>query len=160
TVMLVDLLYLSRSLRRSRVSAVAAILTLALTIGTLGAIVAVVDAVLLTPPPFARPGALVMVGEVPADQPAAQPRGVPYSTFEAWRARAASLASFAATDGTNLTLTGLGSAERLSANDVTPEFLPLLGITPARGRAFNHDDVGQPVVIVSHAFWRARLAAD
>src|SRR5204862_2978865 len=36
----------------------------------------------------------------------------------------------------------------------------LLGVTPALGRGFHPDDVGQRVVIISHAFWRGKLAAD
>lgn len=63
-------------------------------------------------------------------------------------------------DGTNLTLTELDAAERVSASNVTPGFLTLLGVTPVLGRVFNFDDVGRPVAIISHAFWRAKLAAD
>src|SRR5881628_1847642 len=101
--MLVDLLHLSRSLRRSPASAVAAVLTLSLTLGAGASIFAVVDAVLLTPPPFANPDALVVLGETPIDHPAAPPRTVSYATFEAWRERAGSLAAIEASDGTNLT---------------------------------------------------------
>src|SRR5207245_30612 len=41
-----------------------------------------------------------------------------------------------------------------------PGFLTLLGVTPALGRAFDLDDVGRPVAIVSHAFWRGKLGSD
>src|SRR5438067_1490585 len=158
--MMLDLLHLVRSIRRSPASAAAAVLTLALTVAAGASIFAVVDAVLLTPPPFANPEALALIRETPIENPATAPRAVPYATFEAWRERAGSIASLEAFDGTNLTLTGLGAAERISATDVTPGFLALLGVTPARGRAFQADDVGQPVAIVSHAFWRGRLGAD
>ena len=133
----------------------AAVLTLSLTLGAGASIFAVVDAVLLTPPPFTNPDALVLVGETPVEEPTAAPRAVTYATFEAWRERAGSLAALEAFDGTNLTLTELGSAERVSATDVTPGFLTLLGVGPALGRSFDRDDVGRPVAIVSHAFWRA-----
>jgi putative ABC transport system permease protein len=158
--MLVDLRHLSRNLRRSPASAVAAILTLSLTLGAGASIFAVVDAFLLTPPPFTNPDALVTVGETPIDDPTAAPRTVSYATFEAWRERAGSLATLEASDGTNLTLTELGAAERVSGSNVTPGFLTLLGVTPARGRAFHLDDVGQRVVMISDAFWRGKLAAD
>jgi predicted permease len=158
--MLVDLLHLSRNLRRSPASAGAAVVTLSLTLGAGASIFAVVDAVLLTPPPFTNPDALVTLGETPIDEPTAAPRAVGYATFEAWRERAGSLAILEASDGTNLTLTELGAAERVSATDVTPGFLPLLGIAPARGRAFDLNDVGRPLAIVSHAFWRGKLATD
>ena len=62
--------------------------------------------------------------------------------------------------GTNLTLTGIGLAERLSVNDVTPGLLELLGVAPMRGRGFVAADAGRPVVIISHAFWQTRLAGD
>ncbi len=158
--MLADLLHLWRSLRRSPASAAAAVLTLSLTLGAGASIFAVVDAVLLTPPPFANPDALVTLGETPIDEPTAAPRAVGYGTFEAWRQRAGPLAAVGAFDPTNLTLTELGPAERVSASNVTPEFLTLLGVAPALGRGFALDDVGQPVAIVSHAFWHAKLAAD
>src|SRR5438093_9372461 len=158
--MLVDLLHLSRNRSRSPASAGAAILTLSLTLGAGASIFAVVHALLLTPPPFKNPDALVTVGETPIDGPAAAPRAVRYATFEAWRERAGSRAVLEAVDGTNLTLTELGAAERVSANDVTPGFLTLLGVPAVRGRMFDLDDVGQPVVVISYAFWQGKLAAD
>jgi hypothetical protein len=62
--MLIDLVRLARHLRRSRVSALTAVVTLALTLGAAASIFAVVDVVLLTPPPFANPTELVNVGEM------------------------------------------------------------------------------------------------
>src|SRR5438874_6511842 len=158
--MLVDVLHLLRTLRRSPASAAAAVLTLSLTIGAAASIFAVVDAVVLTPPPFTNPDALVTVGEIPIGDPTAAPRAVSYATFEAWHERAGSLAAIEALDGTNLTLTELGAAERISASNVTPGFLPLLGVTPALGRSFDLNDVGRPVVIIGNAFWRRKFAAD
>jgi predicted permease len=158
--MRVDLLHLVRNLRRSPASAIAALLTLTLTLGAGASIFAIVDAVLLTPPPFVDPGALVTVGEAPLDDRTAAPRAVGYATFEAWRERVGSRAAVEASDGTNLTLTGLGAAERVNAANVTPRFLNVLGVVPALGRSFQAEDVGQPVVIISNSFWRGKLAAD
>jgi putative ABC transport system permease protein len=156
----VDLLHLLRNLRRAPASAVAAVLTLSLTLGAGASIFAVVDAVLLQPPPFANPDTLVTVGEIPIDDPMAAPRAVGYETFEAWRERAGSMAAIEAWDGTNLTLTGRGSPERVSATNVTPGFLALLGAAPALGRPLDARDAARPVAIVSNAFWRAKLAGD
>ncbi len=157
--MLLDCLHLLRRLRRSPASAGAAILTLTLTLGAGAAIFAVVDAVLLTPPPFADPDSLVSLGEQPIADPNAEPRTVAYATFEAWRERARSLATLEAGDGTNFTLTGFGAPERVNATYVTPGFLPLLGVVPARGRLFDAQDVAQRIVIVSDQFWRGKLGA-
>lgn len=159
--MRIDLVHLVRLLRRSPASAAAAVLTLALTLGAAASIFAVVDAVLLTPPPFADPEALVTAGETPRDAPRSEaPRAIGYTTLEAWRDRARSLATIEAFDPTNLTLTGLGPAERMRATDVTPGFLALLGTSPMMGRGFGPDDVGRPVVIVSAAFWNGTLHGD
>jgi putative ABC transport system permease protein len=158
--MRIGLVHLARILRRSPASAVAAILTLALTLGAGASIFAVVDAVLLTPPPFEDPGALVTVGETPRDAPNDVSRAISYATLDAWRDRARSLATIEAFDPTNLTLTGLGPAERTRATEVTPGFLALLGVSPIMGRGFGPDDVGRPVVIVSSAFWSGTLNGD
>jgi predicted permease len=157
--MTATLIHLARTLRRSPASAGAAILTLSLTLGAAATILAIVDTVLLTPPPFVNPDALVTLGETPVAEPAAQPRAVRFATFDAWRERAGSLAAIEAMDGTNLTLTGLGPAERISATDVTAGFLPLLGVAPVRGRAFTEDDLGQPVAMITTVFWRNKLGA-
>src|ERR1041384_5110895 len=109
-----DLLHLVRYLRRSPASAAAAVVTLAVTLGAATTIFAIVDAVLLTAPPFVNPDALVTLGETPIAAPPGAPRMVSYPTFEAWRHRAGSLATLAGFDGTNLTLTGIGDAERVS----------------------------------------------
>ena len=159
--MLTDLRHLARSLRRSPASAAAAVITLSLTLGAGASVFALVDAVLLTPPPFADPESLVLLGEVPlAEPPSAPPRTVTYATFEAWRASGSSLAALEAFDGTNVTLTGVGAAERLSATVVTPGLLPLLGVQPARGRPFSAADIAQPVTIVAHDFWQRTLGGD
>ena len=158
--MRLDILHLFRSLRRSPASALAAVLTLSLTLGAGAAIFAVVDAVVLTPPPFANPEALVIVRETPAGEAAVSLRATPFGRFEAWRQRAGAIAQLEAMDGTNLTMTGLGTAERVSAMDVTPGYLPLLGVMPVAGRGFDSSDIAQPVVIVSHAFWTNRLGGD
>ena len=157
--MLLDLFHLARSLRRSPVSAAAAVVTLALTIGASTSIFAAVHAA-LQPPPFRDLDALALAGEAPLGDPAAPLGTVPYRTFESWREAAGPLASLEAFDGTNLTLTGIGQAERVSATDVTTGFLPLLGVDVAQGRGFAAADAGQPVAIVSHAFWLGKLGAD
>ena len=158
--MRLDLLHVWRAIRRAPASALAAVLTLALTLGVGAAILALVNALILRPPPFADPDSLFTVQQVAADDPTASPRAVDYGIFAAWRARAAALAGLEAADDTNVTITGLGAAERTGARTVTPGFLALLGVSPILGRSFEPGDVGQPVVIVSHAFWRGKLSGD
>ena len=152
--------HLSRSVLRSPASAVAVVLTVSLTLGVGASIFSVVDAVVLTPPPFVNPEAVVTLGESAPTEPQSPPRQVRYATVEAWRERAGALAAIEASNGTHVVLTELGAAERLHMTEVTPGFLPLLGVASVRGRMFDVNDLGQPVVIVTDTLWRTKLAAD
>ncbi|HXA51113.1 MAG TPA: ABC transporter permease [Candidatus Acidoferrum sp.] len=50
--------------------------------------------------------------------------------------------------------------EVIWAMDTSPNFFDLLGIHPAAGRLYTQHDEGSPVAVVSHGFWRKRLASD
>jgi putative ABC transport system permease protein len=158
--MLIDLRHLLRNLRRSPASAVAAVVTLSLTLGAGASIFAVVDAVLLTPPPFSDPDALFRLGEVLPGDDTSTSRSVRYGTVEAWRNRAGKLAGIEAADGTHLILTEPGPADSVHVTDVTPGYLAFLGAATAHGRMFEAGDLSQPVVILTHTLWRTKLAAD
>jgi predicted permease len=138
----------------------AAILTLGLTIGVGTAIFAVVDRILLTPPPYRDPDALVTLGEVTRDAPTTAPRPVTAGTFAEWRRTQGSLFSaLEAFDPTNLTLSGLGLPERISATIATTDFFTMLGVTPVLGRTFTERDRGVPVAIITDDFWRSHFSA-
>ena len=46
------------------------------------------------------------------------------------------------------------------AMDTSPNFFDVLGIHPAAGRLYTQHDEGTLVAVVSHGFWRKRLASD
>jgi predicted permease len=54
--------------------------------------------------------------------------------------------------------------ERISGELVSGTYFPVLGLQPAAGRLLGDDDdrvvSGHPVVVLSHAFWTSRFAAD
>jgi predicted permease len=61
------------------------------------------------------------------------------------------------------TWTGSGEAERLRAPYASPNLFATLGVEPFLGRSFRGDEGGPgaaPVVLLSHAFWRARFGSD
>jgi putative ABC transport system permease protein len=60
-------------------------------------------------------------------------------------------------------LTGRGGPAHLKAQRITPELLPLLGVTPQAGRAFLAEEFEpgrDQVAIISHRLWQSRFGAD
>ena len=153
-----------RLIRRDPAFTVTALATLALGIGLNTAIFSVAYGVLWRPLPYPNPDRLVMFSSAQQTE-----RGV--RTFSTWapitydalRPRLTTFDSLAAYSSTNAQLSGRGEPRQLPALDVSSNFFPTLGVTPARGRAFltgaaAPDDDG--AAIVSDRLWRTSLNAD
>src|SRR5688572_8274721 len=160
--MLQDFVYAFRNMRRHRVVSAAAIVTLAVGIGATSAVFSVVDALLLRPLPFAEPDRLVRVIEV-------TPEGRPFSFSPAsyldLRAQTRLLhgvAAYLETAGTSVLADG-GDPHRLTVVPLSASGFEVLGVPPAIGRTFTHDedrrDTGVRPVVLSDALWRRRFAA-
>src|SRR5829696_3561309 len=111
-----------------------AVLTLALGVGANTAIFSVVNAVLLKPLPLKEAERLVLVYEttrtVPRDY-------VSVPNLEDYRAGSRSFEGFATCVPQSVNLTGAGAEpERVVGAFVTSSFFPVVGVGPARGRAF------------------------
>ena len=151
--------YALRILARGRGFVAVAVLTLALGVGANTAIFSVVRGVLLRALPYPEPRRLVAIqsvirGSVTAVSP---------PDFLDWRAQAKSFTGVAAYFLSTTNLTGDGDPERLTQARVSANFFDVLGIRPARGRAFvsGEDVSGAPrVVILSDGLWRRRFGAD
>jgi predicted permease len=85
---------------------------------------------------------------------------VSWTTFEGWREYRHIVTQIEAFDPTNMTLTGRGPAERVSATAVTPGFFSLLGVAPMMGRTWSEEQTATDVAVVSEGFWRVKLGAD
>ena len=157
-----DLRVAGRLLRSDPWFTVAAVLTLALGIGANTAIFSVVDAVLLSDSPFPDPERLVVVWETDrASDTRHEPASWP--DIADFRERSRTLAAVSAVVGQDLTLSGAGDPERLTALAVTPDFLHTLGVRPLVGRLFVEEegDYGEEwVVVLGEAFWRSRYGGD
>jgi predicted permease len=158
-----DVRYGIRSLRRTPAFTVAAILTLALAIGANSAVFTVVHSVVLRPLPFRDADRLFLVSYLPLDIPFQLPpiladvQWLPYRERQQSFERASAYHRFAAN------LSGTGDATRLTGARVTADFFPVLGMSPALGRAFSRDDEsvgGNKVVVLSDRLWSERFAAD
>jgi len=150
-------------LMRARIShTIAAVLTLAIGIGANVAMFAVVDAVLLTPLPYAEPGRLVTVAETEAG---ADPSNVGYLTYVDLSNRTRLFEVMSAASASTATLTGGDrDPERVTAMRVSRMYFDMLGVRPAMGRTFTETEdrpgPARRVVVLADSLWRRRFAAD
>ncbi len=157
-----DVRYGTRMLRKSPGFTIVAIVTLALGIGANTAIFSMVEAVLLRPLPYPHSSQLVDLW-AHSDVFDFPNLGVSLPDLADARKQCRSFERLAPYTLKNVDLSGHGVPEQLMATEVSPDFFPLLGISPLDGRTFlpsevqpGHDDV----VILSAAFWRKQFAAD
>ncbi len=155
-----DVVYALRRLVQAPGFAAVAIMTLALGIGANSAIFSITHAVLLKALPFEKPERLVRLSQTWEHRSV----GV-YSpqNFLDTEAQARSFESLAAVDGGSMTLTDRGAPALIQSAGVSATFFHLLGIRPVLGRAFEtgENDPGRSrIVVLGHALWRTRFAAD
>jgi putative ABC transport system permease protein len=164
--LLQDLRYGARTLLKQPGFTLIAVLTLALGIGANTAIFSVVNALLFRPLPFREPGRLVWIANTgtTGGLSSVTTRVV---NFNDWRARNQSFedlaAYFAFFDYGSYNLIGVGEPERVIGVGVSQNFFALLGVAPLVGRNFNEEESrwnASPTVILSHAYWVRRFAAD
>ncbi|MEK6321115.1 MAG: ABC transporter permease [Acidobacteriota bacterium] len=158
--LLQDLRYGSRVLVKSPGFTLIAVITLALGIGANTSIFSVVNAVLLRSLPYPEADRLVWLTERHEQIPS---RWVSYPNFLDWRSRSQSFEAMATIRGWQMTLTGDGEAQSLSARMITADYFRVMGVRPMLGRDFisEQDRFGAPfVTMLSHAFWRAQFGGD
>jgi putative ABC transport system permease protein len=157
-----DLRYGVRTLRRNPGFTVVAVLSLALGIGANTAIFSLTNAVLLRPLPFADPERLVMLWEDAADR--GFPRNdVSPADYVDFKAQNRTMEDLAAMDRRGFNLTGDGEPEQIYSFGVTANFFPLLGIKPALGRVFatEEDRPGnEKVAMLSYGLWQSRYGGE
>jgi putative ABC transport system permease protein len=161
-MLLADLRYAVRTLRKSPVFTSAAVLTMTLTIGANTAIFSVVNAVLIRPLPFASPERLMQVAEK-NDKLNIQNFSASVLNYLSWKEQNRSFQDLGAVGSGTYTITGRGNPEQINGAMITPSLLPILGIQPVRGRGFREGDDrpgAAPVALISQALWRRRFAAD
>ncbi|MEX0891739.1 MAG: ABC transporter permease [Gemmatimonadota bacterium] len=150
-----DVRFAVRSLRREPGLALVALLTLALGVGATTAVFAVVDVALLRPLPYPEGERIVVVRNANhaagvADEDVSPPDLVDFQRVRAFEA----LAGF---NIVSVMLSGVEQPEMLSAGAVTPDFFRVLGVPPARGRAFAPGEAGPaapPVAVLGWGAWQ------
>ncbi len=157
-----DLRIAMRGLRRRPVFASTAILAVALGVGATTAVFSVVRGVLLRSMPYEEPDRVVRVFGYYSND-ASGFGTISYPNFQDLRDRASVFEDAAAYDEWTPVLTSTDEPEKLAGASVNAAFFEVLGVRPAMGRFFSaEEDVpgAARVAVVSHGFWRDRLAAD
>lgn len=148
-----------RQVWSQRASSIATVVAIALGIGVSTSVFAVLDGVLLQPPPYGEPDRLVRL-QVEADHgerlfSAAEVRDL--------RAEAATLEGLAEFHYMYFILLDRQEPRRVAAGVVSANFFDVIGVQPAVGRGLRaSDDVaGAPgVIVLSHRFWATELKGD
>ena len=157
-----DVRYALRTLRKTPSFSVTALLTLALAIGATTVIFGLFHAVLLRPLPYVEPERVVRVWSTN------QKLGMTaFSSsvrdFVSFRERSRSFESLAGFRDASVNLTGDSEPERAAGIAASAEFLRTLGLHPLAGRGFlaEEDRLGRDqVVLISEGLWRRRYGAD
>jgi putative ABC transport system permease protein len=158
---LADVRYGLRLLRKSPGFSAVAVLTLALGIGANTAIFSLIDALLIRPLPYANPDRVVMVWE-DAWQAGFHRNTPAPGNYNDWVRLNRSFSGIAATRGSAVNVTGDGAPELIIGRGVTPNFFPVLGVSPVAGRTFTDDEnrAGAKVVVISYGLWQRRYGGD
>ncbi|HEY0876280.1 MAG TPA: ABC transporter permease [Vicinamibacterales bacterium] len=157
-----DLRFGTRLLLRSPGFTAVAVAALAIGIGANTAIFSVVNTLLIQRLPYGEPERLAVVWEhnLPRDR---KNNVVSPGNFIHWREMNRVFDDIAAVGLTfNTTLTGHGDPIELPMQLVSASFFPILGVQPAKGRAFTagEDRPQSRVVVISDRLWRTRLGSD
>lgn len=165
-ILMQDLNYSFRTLRRDRSFTIISILILALGIGANVAVFSVVNAILVRPLPFRDPQQLMWMG------PAASKCGFSCETYTAdaydeFREQNHTFQDvagyFAFSSSDNVRLAGFGQPKPLTSISVTGNFFQVLGVQPALGRLFLNEEAqkgGRSVTLLSYALWHSQFGAD
>lgn len=160
-ILLQDLRYTFRTLRRSPAFALTAISLSALGIGATTAALAIADHVLLRPLPFRDSDRLIRFQG--SDRERGGWNDLSPANFRDFVARSTAIESAAAYTGRSANLVGLGAPVRLEGQAATGSLFEVLGVNAAVGRVFTRDDEreGAPeVMVLSHAAWTTHFGAD
>ena len=169
-LMVRDVRYGLRVLRRSPGFTIVAVVTLAVGIGATTTMFGVARAVLLRPLPYHEPDRLVRIFETNPLKRWTRTAAAP-ANFADWQKQNTVFAEMAAYSGTNdqgeaqinLFLTGQGEPQRLKALSVSGNLLRVLGTRPWLGRTFTDDETFEGpgrVVVISYGLWQSLFGGD
>ncbi|HEX4021421.1 MAG TPA: ABC transporter permease [Acidobacteriaceae bacterium] len=165
-ILMQDLRYTLRTLRRDRSFALIAILILALGIGANIVVFSVVNTILLRPLPFHDPQQLVWItggNDAKNLSNVTYPVAI-YEDYVRQNQSLQSLTSYFAFSAANEDrLMDHGVEKPITAFMVAGNFFQTLGVQPTLGRLFTPNECqkgGRPAVLLTYPFWRRQFNAD
>ena len=137
--MLKDIRFALRQLLKQPAFTAIAVITIALAIGATTAVLSLVNGLLVRPLPYREPQQLVLLLQHFKSQNLER---IPVSPpeFKDYETRAHSLEKLGAFGYTNFNLAGEDRPERIAGATVTAGVLPLLGVSPIKGRFFQPEE--------------------
>ncbi len=165
-LLMADLRFALRGLRRSPLFSIVAILSLALGIGANTAIFTLLDQILLRHLPVRAPEELVMLFQRGSHMGSNMgSRMHSYPIYQDYQQRAEPLAEVIARRLVPASVSIDNRTERVEAELVSGNYFSMLGVQPAIGRVFSsqEDDQvfrGHPVVVLGYDYWTTRFAND
>jgi putative ABC transport system permease protein len=157
-----DLQFAFRNLRKSPGFLAVVTLSLALGIGANSTIFSLMDAALYRPLPYPHPDQLVVIWDTEPGRPdSRQPPAI--AELNDWLAANHSFQDIAlATTTEDSMMAGIGAAQRIDTQDVTPNYFSLMGAKPRLGRVFFPEEMQDKsiAVVLSDNFWRTKFNAD
>jgi predicted permease len=158
--MIQDLRFGVRMLLKSKVFTAVAVLSLALGIGANTIVFSLVEALFFSPPPgLLAPDRLMGISELEASKQRPDPEDIRYPDYLYYRDNNTVFAGLASHHGAHLADGDL--AVEIQAHVVSDNYFSVLGVNPLLGRFFLPDEDRvpgrNPVVVLSHSFWRRRF---
>ncbi len=155
-----DLRYALRALRKTPIFTVTAVMIIALGIGANTAIFSAVNAALFRPQPFENPEELV---EIYQDSDEGDPTSTSYPAYRDIAAQSDLFSWVAATFDFPVSLQGDDGLRPALVEYATASYLPMLGLVPSAGRWFDpaEDEIGAGAfAVVGHRAWVTRFGQD
>jgi putative ABC transport system permease protein len=159
-----DLRYGVRMLWKNPAFTIIAVISLALGIGANTTIFSVINAVMFQPLPYKDPDRLMIIWETEKKNRGSR-RMPPTANMVDWKNQSQTFEDIGmVSPGSGPSnLTGLGPAERIREQMVSPNLFSVLGINPVLGRTFVTEDVrgedSRPVLL-SYEYWTRRFDRD
>ncbi len=160
-----DLRFAIRTLSKSPMFVIIALLSLGLGIGANTAIFTLIDQVLLRLLPVKNPEQLVLLwGRGDHYGSNNGPNKLSYPMYATFRDKNKVFNGMFCTWQTSMSLSSSGKTERISGELVSGNYFPVLGVGAALGRVFTAEDDlmqgGHPLGVLSYGFWQSRFGHD